>query len=406
VSNSAKLRGALLDWLHSEGQADVSIRDTGAEFVAWNRLLDQVRGRHDERLVCEIDAALSPKAGGAGLGSIADQLWIGLLVVDADNRVAYANGAAAPLLGQAEAAETLGQTLSDLTDRQEVLDLVSRALANRTSRASVEVESPVGDRRAVLRYTTRTMRGGERARALVVVEDVTQQRVAEEARHSFVATVAHELRTPLTNIQLNTEAALEDDADAAMRGACLNVINQEALRLTQIIEGMLSVAEVEAGQMQLHRDDVRLAEVAADLEAHYQQLAAEKRLDLRFEIAPKLPVITGDREKLLAAMHNLLGNAIKYTPEGGTVTVSIEHAGDRFTFDVTDTGPGIGPDDQDKVFQKFYRTDAARLDGIAGSGLGLALARTVARGHGGDVTLQSTLGQGSSFTLSLPVQSQ
>jgi two-component system sensor histidine kinase VicK len=127
---------------------------------------------------------------------------------------------------------------------------------------------------------------------------------------------------------------------------------------------------------------------------------------LSFNLPPKLPVIKGDRDKILVALHNLIGNALKYTPEGGKATVSVEVREGRLVVDVADTGIGIGPDDIGRVFDKFYRAKDARVGKIQGTGLGLTLAREVARLHGGDIEVESQLDKGSTFTLTLPAPAE
>jgi signal transduction histidine kinase len=139
------------------------------------------------------------------------------------------------------------------------------------------------------------------------------------------------------------------------------------------------------------------------LETDYAPQAAEKKIALKFELPPKLPVIQADRDKLMVALHNLLGNALKYTPENGTVSVCVRADAAQLVVDVIDTGIGVSPQEQGKLFQKFYRAGDPRVARINGTGLGLALAREIARLHNGDITLQSELDKGSTFTLTLPI---
>ena len=165
---------------------------------------------------------------------------------------------------------------------------------------------------------------------------------------------------------------------------------------------MLSMTEIESGSLKVEKDDVRLDALFATLEGDYQAQARDKQITLKFNLPPKLPVIQGDREKIVMALHNLIGNACKYTPHGGEVTVNVEAEQSRLIVEVKDTGIGISAEDAEKVFEKFYRAKDSRVNEIVGSGLGLALAREVVRLHGGDITLESELNKGSVFTLTLP----
>jgi signal transduction histidine kinase len=245
------------------------------------------------------------------------------------------------------------------------------------------------------------------ASVVVMIEDVTQQRVADEARNSFVAQATHELRTPLTNIRLYIEQAIEvGDADPAMRSKCLDVINSESRRLERIVGDMLSVSEMEAGSFKLREGDVRLETVFEELKTDFGPQAQEKHQDLKFELPPKLPAIKGDRDKIVLALHNLIGNALKYTPENGKVTVHVEVDARRMVVEVTDTGIGINPEETELIFEKFYRAKDKRVSDITGTGLGLALAREVVRLHGGDISVRSELNKGSTFTLSVPTASE
>lgn len=224
------------------------------------------------------------------------------------------------------------------------------------------------------------------------------------ARHAFVAQATHELRTPLTNIRLYVETAIEDgETDPSIRATALNVINADARRLERIVGEMLSVAEIEAGAFKLNVDDVRLEQLLDDLKRDYDQPAREKRVTLTFLLPPKLPVLQGDRDKVAVALHNLVGNALKYTPAGGGVTVRVEADDKQFSVAVADTGIGIAADDCERIFERFYRANDGRVAKITGTGLGLTIDREVARLHGGDITVESQLNKGSTFRLALPM---
>jgi len=147
---------------------------------------------------------------------------------------------------------------------------------------------------------------------------------------------------------------------------------------------------------------VHLNTILSELLNDYEAQAQEKSIALAFNLAPKLPIIQADRDKLTLAMHNLVGNALKYTPNGGRVAVNVDVADGKLIFEVRDTGIGISPEDQQKIFEKFYRAQDRRVDTIVGTGLGLAIARDMIRLHGGDITVESGIDKGSTFTLSIP----
>src|SRR5690606_35631330 len=179
-------------------------------------------------------------------------------------------------------------------------------------------------------------------------------------------------------------------------------LNQEARRLERIVGDMLSVAEIEAGSVKLQWGEIRLEPLFAELEDDYRQQAQEKQVELRFDLPPKFPIMWGDRDKLLLAMHNLVSNALKYTPRGGSVTVRADADDTQLRVEVADTGIGIAPEERERVFERFYRAQDQRVEQITGTGIGLSLARELARIHGGDITVDSEMNKGSVFTLTAP----
>lgn len=397
----AALRGCVDEGV-DHGQLTIAER-FGDEARAWNGLLEELRSLRGEAVAEKAEAELSSRRQARGeLHDACDAMWQGLLVVDDRLRVKYANGAAAIFLRTKRDA-LCGQDVREVLTDERVVGPLSEVVSGTTKqRTTVEIETGE-ENRGVLRVSIRPVRREDSAAAMVMIEDVTQQRVAEEARNAFVAQATHELRTPLTNIRLYVEEAVEvGDEDAATRAKCLNVINQETRRLERIVGDMLSVSEIEAGSFRLRVGEVRLDALFDELEADYRASADEKRITLAFDLPPKIPVIRGDRDKLVLAVHNLLGNAIKYTPEGGAVTVVVEADESCLKVEVRDTGIGIGEEDAARIFERFYRAQDKRVADVTGTGLGLTLARDVVRLHGGDITLQSEVDKGSTFTLVVP----
>ena len=270
-------------------------------------------------------------------------------------------------------------------------------------RTILEIERDGESGKEVLRFIVRPARHEDSAIAMLIVEDITQQRVAAEARKSFLAQAAHELRTPLANVRLNAEMALNEmKGNPKGQARCLSLINSEAIRLERMVEDVLSVAEVESGSLRMNRDDVRTDELLREVHSAYEAQAKEKQIALSFDLAPKLPVLQGDRSKIAQAVHNLVGNALKYTPKQGKVHVAASIADGQFVLEVTDSGIGIAEKDWERVFERFYRAKSRSVSQTKGSGLGLTIAREIVRLHGGDITVTSKPRKGSTFTLRLP----
>lgn len=400
----AAIREALLSRMQGVPAGDAVLVHDGAgpEGQAWNELLREHEGLLQARLRWEAREAAGLSGAGAGhLEGACDALWHGLLLVGRDEKVCYANGAAAVQL-RIRREDIAGRDIAELLSDPGAIELVRRSLDGRIRRRStIEVRSGSDAGNSVLRVGVRTVQRGDVTVALLLIEDITQQRLAEEGRNAFVAQATHELRTPLTNIRLYAENAL-GETDPAVRAECLSVINQEARRLERIVGDMLSVAEIEAGTLKLRVGDVRLESLFEELRADYQAQADARGITLTFNLPPKLPVLVGDRDKIVLALQNLLGNALKYTPEGGSVTVTAEITNGQLTVDVSDTGMGIAPEEAELVFEKFYRSRDQRVGAITGTGLGLAVAREVIRLHHGDISVQSEIDKGSTFTLTVP----
>jgi signal transduction histidine kinase len=382
--------------------------DLGPEAAAWNDLLlDKDQLAATVAVAGARQTVNDRRVNKGDLDAAFDAMSQGLVLINEKLHAKFVNGAAAVFL-QARRDDMLGADVSTFIKYPDVMKAI-QGVATGTVRRRMTFEvkhegEGAGGAAGVLRFSVRPVRREDSAAAMVIIEDVTQQRVADEARNSFVAQATHELRTPLTNIRLYVETAIDEgEENPAVRAKALNVINQEVRRLEHIVGEMLSVSEIEAGSFKLNRADVRLDAMFEELQTDYDAQAREKQIRFKINLPPKLPAIQGDREKIAMAIHNLVGNALKYTPAQGQVTVNVAIDRTLLTVDVVDTGLGITEEDQKKIFEKFYRAKDPRIGKIPGTGLGLTLAREVIRLHGGDIAVHSELNKGSTFTLTLPV---
>jgi len=380
----------------------------GQEAVIWNKLLGRKQGLQIRGAIEQVKESIQKKSEENNeLAAACDALPHGLLLVGEDLHVHYANGAAAALL-QTSCSKLTNADLSEFITDQRMIEALHRASDYPTyARTIVEVAPDGSPTSSLLRFIVRPVRREDLGIAMVIIEDITQKRVAEVARNSFLGQAAHELRTPLTNIQLYVENALEDcKKDPQATAKCLNVINEESRRLERVVSQILSVSEIETGSLHLKRDDVRLDVLLEMLKVDYEPQAQDKQITLQFNLPPKLPVLQADRDKISLALHNLLGNALKYTPNKGLVTVNAAVNTDHICVEVIDTGIGVSADDVEKIFDRFYRAKDQRVANITGSGLGLPIAREVIRLHGGDISVKSELNKGSTFILTLPIKEE
>ena len=379
----------------------------GVEAVAWNTLLSERDQLEQSRSEFEIvNASVGGGADSFGLPAACNALTQGVLLVDSDMSVLYANGAAAVFL-RGMRDQLIGSDLSTLKEFDDLVGGVRDALAQEGSpRRIVEVGDieNLETSGSVLKMSISRVDDDGLTRVVVFIEDITQLRLSSQSQNAFIAQATHELRTPLTTIRLYCEEAIEaDEGNEQVREKALNVISSETRRLERIVGDMLCVSEIEAGSLTIRRDSLRTEQLLQELAHDYEAQAKEKAIELSFELPPKFPTILADRDRLGQALHNLIGNAIKYTPSGGKVTVTASFGeNDAMTVSVTDSGIGIDESQQERIFERFTRADDRRIAQVTGSGLGLALAQQIARLHDGDITLESAIDQGSTFTLFIP----
>jgi signal transduction histidine kinase len=240
---------------------------------------------------------------------------------------------------------------------------------------------------------------------LVLLEDMAAAQRQQAFYRNFIQNVSHELKTPLTVIQGHAAKMGDVPDDREGWQASRRIITDEAKRLTQLVDNLLTLARLESPSFALDRAPLNLAALLEDVILQVSDLAEERKLALSLNLAPGLPRLNADRARLKQVLLNLVDNAIKYTPSGGSITVSARVNGQppQLICAMQDTGEGIPPDDVPYIFDKLYRARRVRGRPVEGSGLGLTIAQQIARAHGGDLTVQSELGKGSTFTLALPI---
>ncbi len=246
---------------------------------------------------------------------------------------------------------------------------------------------------------------GQSFGAVMVLHDISEIRRLERARRDFVANISHEFRTPLTAIQGFAETllggALEDKVNSRR---FIEIIHEHALRLGRLTEDLLKLARIEAGQLQMEIQPVAVAGVVESCIETIRVKAGKKNLALESDCAANLPPISGDLRLLQEALQNLLDNAVRYTSAGGRIRVQGVLEENEIALSVSDTGIGIPKADQERIFERFYRADAARSRESGGTGLGLSIAKHLVEAHGGRIKVESEVGRGSIFTIFLPVR--
>jgi len=281
--------------------------------------------------------------------------------------------------------------------------LAARAFAPIQRLAATARAIKAGDLRS--RVTVPTARDEVQYLALTLNEMIDSLDQAFSHQRRFVADASHELRTPVAVIRNKTDVALLGASTQQDYVTVLQGINAEAERLGNLISDLLALARGDEGRTQFEREPVRLDLLAGAVAANGEPLAAERAITLEVQ-APRPVTILGDEARLIQVVMNLLENAVHYTHPGGRVTVVVEARKNQARLAVRDTGIGIEPEHLPHIFERFYRADPARRHrGGSSSGLGLSIVEWVVRAHGGAVAVESQLGQGSCFTVTLPLAS-
>ena len=325
----------------------------------------------------------------------------GLLVVNKDMRVVASNPAAHKLFN-ASHTKLQSQRLTELTRNPAIYSAFLDGLkGNEVSGVKVETHGPerqVFDLRVV---PIGSANGNGAQGALGVFFDITRTERLELVRQEFLSNVSHELRTPLTSIMAfveTLESGAREDPESCQR--FLSIIRKNASRMHTLIDDILDLTAIEAGNVQLRTAEVNLHELVDDVCGCLPNQASANKVSLQNEV-PAGTVVYADAARLEQMLTNLIDNGIKFSRENGTVSVSYR-SGPRDQILIRDNGDGIPAQHLERLFERFYRVDRARSRNLGGTGLGLAIVKHLALLHGGEVTVESELGKGSTFTIHLP----
>ncbi len=362
----------------------------------------------DARAVVEMRArrrALEYERLAATLASLTDPV----LVIDEFDQLALSNPAAERLFAIQRAAAERGWTHQIRCEP--LAALVAEARSRRRAGARSE-EIQLSDPQRGPRWyraTVSTLHRADTAEppahrpaVVVTLRDIHDERAARARHAEFVSAVSHEMKTPLAGIRAYVEMLVDGDAeDEQTREEFLAVIHGQADRLQRLVDNLLNLSRIESGVVQVNKQHGSLNDLLGEALDVVRPSAEQKRITLVEDLSPLYLGTLFDRDQLLQAAINLMSNAVKYTPEGGTVTVRSRSLDQEVQFEVEDTGVGLEPEDCQRIFDKFYRV-RKNQHMASGTGLGLPLAKSIVEDvHGGRLTVRSTPGQGSTFTVTL-----
>ena len=335
------------------------------------------------------------------LDATINEMREGLLVIDGEMRVVASNRAARGLFSNID--ESMGvRRLTELTRNPAIYDAFLDGVRGK-ERAGVKVETYASGRRVFdLRVVPLQSANGNSAHGAVgVFFDITRLERLEIVRQEFLSNVSHELRTPLTSIIALAET-LETGAidDPEHNRRFLTIIQKNAARMHRLIDDILELSAIEAGNVKVKLERVRLFSLIEDVVGSLSSVAAARGVSLQNQV-PREADVRADPHRLVQMLTNLIDNAIKFNRPGGIVSIKYE-GGARDQISVEDTGEGIPAHHLDRLFERFYRVDRARSRELGGTGLGLAIVKHLARAHDGEVTVESRFGEGTRFTIELP----
>ena len=324
----------------------------------------------------------------------------GVIAFDVNQKVLHVNHAALTILSLKE-TQLVDWNFSEVPIGQEFKQSVSTCISEHTNVASTVI---VGERTLECAYLWLDAGFGEDPGGILVLEDVTERLHLEKVRSDFVANASHELKTPISAIRGLSETIIDDpNISGENLGRFVERIRQQSIRLELIVKDLLHLSRFDSSNKESNLARIRLSELITALFQTNVENARDAGVILDLDIQDESAQVLGETEALDQLLTNLVDNAIKYTGEGGKVTVHLKSVGQMASIEVEDSGIGISPEETARIFERFYRVDRARSRDVGGTGLGLAIVKHIAQAHSGTVSVHSQLGKGTTFTVQIPL---
>ena len=337
----------------------------------------------------------------AKLETILSSMFEGIMLTDEKGKIILINPSIEKLFFID--APPQGKKPLEVLRNNTIQDIVDRVLQGKEKLITQEVTTTASGQKTIMINGVPIIKDGNIEGAVLVFHDITELRRLEDIRKDFVANVSHELRTPISSIKGYAETILDGKVDnEGTLKEFMSVIYQNSNRLANLIDDLLDLSRIEFGKMKMEFEPLDIRPIVNRSINILEKSAKDKGISIKIDIPENLPKISGDGKRLSQVFLNLLDNAIKYTPENGSITVSACPAGKFVQTNIADTGIGISEKDIPRIFERFYRVDKGRSRELGGTGLGLSIVKHIVQAHNGQVWVKSALGQGSIFSFTIP----
>ena len=333
--------------------------------------------------------------------TILEQHAGGILAYERNGRLIHFNETSAMLLGLDDVEAVPFASMMTILDKdiQNVAYLTDEDLSDTTVN--------IDDRYIHASFRAYTNFAGEVGGIVIVLTDITKQQRLDDLRKEFVANVSHEIRTPLTTIKGYAETLLDGALeDREVAAEFLSIINSEADRMTLLAKDLLELSSFDNKQMKLNFEEVNLYEIIAKCIRQTSVVADKKRQTLIFSEPDDIFIMRADPDRINQVFTNILSNAVKYSPEGSRITLATIRTPGLFEVEISDQGMGIPKEDLPRIFERFYRVDKGRSRALGGTGLGLSIAKEIVEAHGGQISVSSIAGVGTTMTVSFPASEE
>ncbi|MBW1850420.1 MAG: hypothetical protein JRJ15_03125 [Deltaproteobacteria bacterium] len=337
--------------------------------------------------------------------NIINSVNFGIIITDLQDNVGYVNDYFLNLLNKARET-VVDRPLNEVLNHDEIIAFISKTeTLGQTRLSHLDTNFPECAPGEIFKISLSHLLDGEKTPIgkMIMCNNITTEKTAENAIQQILAHLAHELMTPLTTIKSYSEMLMDGEVeDSETQKEFYNTINEETDRLTRLIKDLLNMSKMETGSLTLNKDLVKSDWLFEDCITAVEGTARKKSISIKRNLPDHFPSLIGDKDQLKASIINILGNSVKYTPEGGRIEFGLREQDKMVVFEIIDTGYGMSDEELTHIFDKFYRSDNPQIAEQQGAGLGLAIASEIVQLHDGEIDVQSELGKGTHFTIKIP----